>query len=100
MKIPSRRKPASGIFPARAAKPRDTITVLRTAGDAAAADEKCRHSGGTEGEKEVTIKHIATKQVETVNDSYGLRLIEQGKAVPAEKPKAEKRKRVSADAAE
>ena len=48
----------------------------------------------------MTIKHIATKQVETVNDSYGLRLIEQGKAVPAEKPRGEKRKKVSADVTE
>ena len=46
------------------------------------------------------IRQITTNVVETVNDSYGLRLIEQGKAVPAEKPRGEKRKKVSADVTE
>lgn len=42
------------------------------------------------------VTELATKKMREVNDSYGLRLIEQGKAVPAREepaPRAAKEKR-------
>lgn len=42
----------------------------------------------------MTVRLLASNAMITVNDSYGLRLIEQGQAVPAhaEKPRPRRRK--------
>ena len=34
----------------------------------------------------MTVKIIETGEIQEVNDGYGVRLVEQGKAIPAAKP--------------
>lgn len=46
----------------------------------------------------MNVKIIKTGEITKVNDGYGLRLIEQGKAVPAPKPAKKPEKKEAAKA--